>query len=474
MKKKVLFSILMAAVLVATAGCTSGGRKKKRSSGASTSQSSDPMDKFFENGFKGCIRIAGETKARDDAINEVDPATTLNKDLFAILTNKTKAQKSGSPEEYDMTLSYSYTITNGTSNINDYIEARIDNEDKSVIFFKGFPAVGTDLSACPIIKATVTGTINGDSRTKDYQLRLNPYDLKYHQMPISEIYAPATKCFDWMTEDFTTQGHETAEAGAFGPDVAKYADEGWWQNSENKKVHAAIETYGYITFISKDKNNAILECGNQAIQLYQVAEYAAWESTKDDVMNKPVVVRGELSGGFGNLQISYIREIFPAPSSISVAAPVTPTEFTEAMIGNILWSENPLFNKVFKATSVKYAGNVHQIHNKQGGEATVVDPEITGDALQSVDFLGSRYEFDVTIGSTTFTVQTDYHIIEVNPELAATLKTIVNKPVGSDIKIGGTVRWLNDRSVVGGNDGTTRTQGAWEIVPFLPEHAVAN
>lgn len=461
----------MATVLVATAGCTSGGRKKKKSSGASTSESSDPMDKFFENGFKGCIRIAGETKARDDAINEVDPATTLNKDLFAILTNKTKAQKSGSPEEYDMTLSYSYTITNGTSDINDYIEARIDNEDKSVIFFKGFPAVGTALDACPVIKATVTGTINGDSRTKDYQLRLNPYDLKYHQMPISEIYAPATKCFDWMTEDFTTQGHETACADAFGPDVTKYADEGWWQNPENKKVHAAIETYGYITYLSPDKNNGILECGNQAIQLYQVAEYAAWNSTKNDVMNVPVVVRGELSGGFGNLQISYIREIFPAPSSISVAAPATPVEFTEAEIANVNWSENPLFNKVVKATSVKFDGNVHQIINHSGGDDTEVKDEITGSDLDGVDFTAYRYEFDVKIGETVLTVQTDYHIIERYPELAASLKSIVKSTKGTNVKIGGTIRWLNDRSVVGGNDSTTRTQGKWEIVPYLPEHA---
>lgn len=472
MKKQVFLSFLLAATLVATVSCAPKGKKKKKST-TNTSSSDGIDDRIWEAGFKGCIRIAGEGRCTADGIDEVDPASTLNKQLFAVFTNSISGLGiAGSPEEYDMSLEYTYSVENGSGNPEDYFESKIDNDDKTVVFFKNFPALNTALESCPKIRVKATGTIEGHQREKNYTLRLNPYDLSFHEMPLTEIYAPKTKCFDWMTEDFTTQGHETACAGAFGPDVSKY--DAWWQNEENKKVHAAIETYGYLTYMSPDKNNGILQCGDQAIQLYQVAEYAGWEPTKAVIMNRPVVVRGELSGGFGNLQISYIREIFPAPSNISVAQPTAPAEFTEAMISNIKWSENPLFNKIVKATSVKFNGNVHQIKNHSAGEATEVLDEITGSALDQVNFSSYRYEFDVLIGSTVLTVQTDYHIVELYPELSSTLKSIVKKSKGDSVKIGGTIRWLNDRSVIGGNDSTTRDQGKWEIVPYLPEHAVAS
>lgn len=465
----------MVSAIAATVGCTP--KKPRRKSSSEGGESGDGIpDKIWETGFKGCIRIAGEGRCEaEPAYNEVDPAGTENKQLFAIMTTKVnKISVVGQKGEYDMDLSYTYTVENSTSSAEDFFEYTIENPDsgKNVVFFKNFPAVGTELSACPVVHVTAKGVIEGKERTKTYLLRFHGYNSSFDVMTIPTIYETNPKCFKWMTEDFTTQGHETACEGAFGPDITKY--DSWWQNQETKFVHASIETYGYITYMSPDLNNGILECGGQALQLYQVVKYAGWDWTKDDVMNKPVRVRGELSGGFGNIQLSYIREIFPVSNDISVAAPTTPTEFTEEMISNIKWSENPIFNKIVKATTVKFNGNVRSIKNNSAGAATDVSDPITGSALDQVDFTTTRYEFDVLIGSTVLTVQTDYHIIERYPELAASLKAIVKKAEGAEVKIGGTIRWLNDRSVVGGNDSTTRTQGKWEIVPYLPEHAVAN
>ena len=145
------------------------------------------------------------------------------------------------------------------------------------------------------------------------------------------------------------------------------------------------------------------------------------------------------------------------------------------MIKDTAWATNPIFNRVVTATPVTFQGNVCVIHNQTGGKPTEVDDPITGSALQNVDFNSARYEFDVQIGSTKFRIQTDYHIIkdDAHPELANNLKTLVNKPVGSTVQLGGTIRWLNDRTKMAGNDYSTRIEGEWELVPIRAEDAVA-
>ena len=464
----------MAGALVLTAGCTSskGGKKKKTST---TSGSSGGIDeKIWTAGFAGCIRIAGEGRCTADGIDEVDPDTTMGNSLFVVFTNHLSGLSvAGSPDEYDMDLTYTYTLEGGTiTNPEDYFESKVVNGDKTVVFLKNFPAKGTAIENCPKIHVEAKGVIEGNERVKNYTLRLNGYDGKFHKMPISEIYTPKATCFDWMTDQFTSEGIETPIANCYGPDATKFDE--WWKNETSRKTHASIETYGYITYMSPDKNNGILECGNQAIQLYQIAGYAGWEPTKDVIMNKPVLVRGELSGGYGNLQMSYIKEIFPAPSDVTVEAPAAPAAFTESMISNTSWSENPIFNKVCAATSVTYAGNLQEIKNQTGGNPTI---ETKVSDPNTANFSAERYEFDVQIGSATLTVQTDYHIIERYPELASSLKSIVTSSVGTSCKIGGTIRWLNKRynadgsDFAPGNDSSTRTEGKWEIVPYLPEHA---
>ncbi len=478
MNKKGLLTLLCAAALVSVAGCNKSSGKKKKTDESPTSSSQPDGDeaKMWKNGFAGCVAIGGSKSATADTEDALDPASDTSM-MFVVFEDQKEFGIAGKPDRYNITINYDFSMDNGDAN--NYIEAKVKTADKTVVFFKNWPAAGTDAANYPRIKVKATGTINGVSQERNYKLVLSPFTRQYATLELSDVYAKhASKpCLKWMDENFVPFKQDAPVANAYGPSVDY--DPAWqatW-DAEKKSFIANVESYGRVTYVSPDGNNGILQAGDHCIQLYQLVNYKGWAATGSTLMNQDVIVRGTLSGGYGNIQFSYIDEIIPLPSGYgkTVVPPTAAAQFTEAMISNTSWADNPIFNKVVAPTSVTYQGNVHVIHNKSGGDATVVDDEITGSALQSVDFNSKRYEFDVKIGSTKFKVQTDYHIIkdEAHPELANNLKTLVNKPVGSSVQLGGTIRWLNDRSKVGGNDYSTRIEGEWELVPFLAEHVVA-
>lgn len=472
MKAKGLLTLLLAGALICTAGCTARSGKKKKTSGvAPTSQGGGGEDKVWKTGFAGCLAIGGAKSATADTEDALDPASDTSM-MFVVFEDQKEFGIPGTPDRYNITLSYEFSMDSG--NANDYIEARVKTSDKTVVFFKNWPAQGTAAANYPRIKVKATGTINGNSQDRNYTLVLSPFDRTYAKMELSDVYTKhaSKNCLKWMSDQFIPAfGPTEPVANAFGPDY--HFDPAWektW-DAEKKSFIANVESYGRVTYVTGDGNNGLLQCGDHTIQLYQLINYKGWAATGSTLLNQDVIIRGTLSGGYGNVQFSYIDEIIPLPDGYgkTVTPPTAPVEFTEAMIGNTDWASNPIFNKVVKATEVTYQGNLKQITNNSGGDATVV----VDASPSSVNFASKRYEFDLKIGTTTFTVQTDYHMVKDSSELVNTLKSIVNKSVGSTCKIGGTIRWLNDRSKMAGNDYSTRVEGKWEISPYLAEHAVA-
>lgn len=481
MKKTGFLTLLLAAVLVGTVGCTSSGKKKKKSgSGSVTSKSgSQPSeDKVWKYGFSGCVSIGGSTGATAGSEDPLDPATESS-GLFVVLEDTKDFRIPGQPGDHHIDITYDFSV-NGAS-ADSYIEAKVQNKGKTVVFFTNWPAKGSEQSTWPKVKVVANGTIDGEKQTREYTLVMNPFEREYIKFSLDDIYKTGTECLDWMSSSFVPSGAEGPVAGAYGPDMSKYPT-AWTKSEKTGQIFANIETYGKLTsYCAADGNSAVLQCGDQAIQLYQLKEYGAWAASKEAFLNQDVIVRGCLSAGYGNIQLSYIDSIFPLTSSYGKTVdPIpAPGEITEAVVTNKQWWSQPSFNKEFKATDVVFNGNVYQITNVPGGKPTTGwkgdtssdgEKPITGSALQSIDFAAKRYEFEVKVGSTVVTVQTDYHMITDYPDLAAGLKELVNKPVGTTVKLGGALHWLNDRTVQAGNDYSTRSAGAWEIFPYLPSH----
>ena len=476
MNKKGILALLLASTVL-LAGCNGGTKKKKKKiSTTQTSQSGGDEEKMWKNGFSGCVAIGGSKSATADSEDSLDPASDQSM-MYVVFEDEKEFGIAGKPQRYHISIDYEFTMDSG--NANEYIEARVKTDDKTVIFFTKWPAAGTAADQLPRIKVKAKGTIDGATQERNYTLVLNPFSRDYAILELSDVYSKhASKpCLKWMSEGFIPFKQDAPVANAYGPDVDY--DPAWkatWKESE-KSFIANVESYGRVTYVSPDGNNAILQAGEHYIQIYQLIKYKGWAATGSTLMNKDVIVRGTLSGGYGNIQFSYIDEIIPIPDGYGKSVPplAPATQLTEAMIKDTSWATNPIFNRVVTATPVTFQGNVCVIHNASGGDPTTVDDPITGSALQNVDFNSKRYEFDVQIGSTKFRIQTDYHIIkdEAHPELANNLKTLVNKPVGSTVQLGGTIRWLNDRTKMAGNDYSTRIEGEWELVPIRAEDAVA-
>ncbi len=481
MKSKVLFSLLLSAVLIGTAACNSGGRKKKKST-TTTSEGGggSTEEKVWNKAFASNVSVGGSNSVTPGGQSVLDPNSDSAM-LFVVLEDEKSFRMPGQVNEYHVTYEYTYEVTvNGQAgNANDYIDSSVKTSDKTTVFFKNWPAEGSDSANYPNFKVTAKATISGESQSKDYTLVLSPFSRKYAKVELKDIYKTGTNCLDWMTDTYIPFGQEAPVAGAYGPNVDKYDE--WYtkpaQSGNRPNYYSNVETYGRVTyFADEDGNTALLQCGSYSIQLYQLSDYKGWSSTKEVLFGqKDVIVRAQLSSGFGNVQLSYVDEIIPLPEGYgkTVDAITAPQPIVESEIANNNWATNPLFNKVVAPTTVTYQGNLNKISNHQKNTPTDVVPA----TASSADFRANRYEFDIKVGNTKVTVQTDYHMLKSSSagNLSDTLKQIVNLQVGAEFKIGGTIRWLNERDTSkggwGGNDYATRTLGYWEIVPYLPEHA---
>ena len=490
MKAKVLISFVLAAVLMSTTACTKGKSRRRRSTNPTSGQTTgtsgttttsepelDPAvrDKVFTKAFQTNVKVGGTNQVSAGGEATMDPASDRS-NLFVVLETYKPIKLAGTAIQYYAHYDYTYTVTvsGETKDSSEYIDSVVNTSDKRTVFFKNWPTEG-DAANFPQIKVTATATISGQSESREYTLKMSKFSRSYAKIDLADVYKTGSECLDWMTSDFIPMSKTAPVAGAYGPDTSKYDE---WQlipDSAGKRPTyiSNIETYGRVTYYSdSDSNSAILQCGNYAMQIYQLKEYNAWGATCETLYkNVDVIVRAQLSVGYGNIQLSYVDEIIPLPEGYghTVAPIATPQEISEAEIGNNSWWSNPIFNKVVAPTTVTYVGNLNKIDNKSQNTATVVTPASASDA----DFKANRYEFDVKVGNTTVTVQTDYHMLESSEagSLPDTLKSVVTAGEGTSFKLGGTIRWLNSRSVWGGNDYSTRSVGYWEIVPYLEAHA---
>lgn len=443
---------LLTAGLVLT-GCNAGGNKKKSKKGP------EPSESAWTYAFNNAVHV-GSNVASSEVDNDVKPEDKTPTP-FITLAKSASIRPMGETDDYAFEYTYKYSVTvNGEDkNVDDYIEDEIYSEALSLtaVQFKNWPASETEQSTWPRFKVEATAKCNGWEQSKNYTMVLNPALYEFRKMSLAEIYAkhPTLDCLACLKE----AGTDTYKADC--------ADEEFYN----------VETQGKLVYATEDGNWGILQDGDKYIQIYQLSKCPIWGIAKQALIGQNIWLKASVSPAYGNIQLSYVKSILPIRDGDS-AHPVTPGSektLTEADVSNINWWTNPIFNVIGSiANAIVVDGKIYHIKNASGGSESK-EEEVTN--KESIRTDTNRYEFDIRVGSHVMRYATDYHACcsedgQGHPtELSAAFDTFLKGiTAGASIKVAGTVRWVNDRTIAAGNDYTIRKAGNWSIIPFLPSH----
>ena len=462
-KSSIVFTALLALAMVATAACNTGGGSKKKKS--KSSEGGSVSEAIWEGGFSGAVTVGASTSVVEGREANVMPSSSASS--FATLANKRKFADPDSGDTYDFAFTFEFSASVKESKdapktdkpYSDYVEGTAQDGDKTKLSFKGWPSQNIDKACYPRFTVKATGTCNGETKEKTYVLVLNPLDKVFKKMSLAEIYAAHADGdkLSWMGPKLDTKGDPIADA--YTTDLGQTEGQSsYW-----------VETKGIITYCSNDSNWGILQNGDYAIQLYRLDEFSLW--SKDTMMNVPVSIKCEISEGYGNVQLSYVQGItIIEGADPEVVTPTAAAPFTEAMMSNLNWVTNPMFNKIVTPTTAKFVGNI-RIANNGKAVTNVTDRSTISITASTKD----RYEFDAKIGNTTFVVAYDYHAGKDHANMMSALQNLLKTATeNQEFSIGGTIRWQNtERTKSTGeinNDYSVRKAGTWVIVPFADAH----
>ena len=450
--KLALFTLLCASLVLA-GGCTA----KKGKGGKKGPQ---PTDEVWDAAFANAISI-GASAALDESAgaNDIKPDDATP---FIQMLDQATIIPAFSVDEWEVSYTYKYSVTVGgeDKNAQDYIEQTFRNESMNVtaMQFKNWPSGDeTDENPWPLFKVEATAKCNGYSESKNYIMRLNKASYSFRRVTLQELYTKhdSLNALKYMKEDTTN--------------VYKY------DTGDPNSNFFNVETQGKLVYVTEDANWGIIQDGAYYMQVYRLDLLPIYSVMKSFVLGQNIWLQGALGFGYGNLQLSYIKTMLPVASGDSVHAvqePAAQKAFTESDFSNTAWYTNPLFNIVgtISGATVK-DGKVYTVKNASGG-STTTRTEVKDKSTIASE--GSRYEFDVLVGGTTLIVATDYHAncnIDGKGHANDSSETFTNwlkgLTAGQQIKLGGTARWLNDRTASGGNDYSIHAAGSWTIVPYL-------
>jgi len=456
MKKTAFLAIALFAATLVLGACRKSGGKK----GSKTPTGPEPSEAAWTYAFNNAVHV-GSNVASSEVDNDVKPEDKTPTPFISLMKGAT-VRPMGETDDYTFEFEYKYSVTvNGEEKqASDYIEDEIYSEAMNVtaVQFKNWPANGSDQATWPKFKVETTAKCNGHEQSKSYTMVLNPTLYEFRKMSLADIYAKhdSLNCLKCLKAD--------SVADSFKADC------------EDNEFYN-IETQGKLVYATEDGNWGILQDGDKFIQIYQISMSPIYEIIKDKLIGQNVWLKASVSPAYGNIQISYVKSILPIKEGDS-SHPVTAgseKNFSASDLSNVEWWNNPIFNAIGSVSGATVVdGKIYEIKNAQGGSATTDTLVSDKSKIKSES---ARYEFDIQVGSHVMRYATDYHACcgpdskGDSTEFSAQMNTFLQGiTAGASIKVQGTVRWLNTRSVVSGNDYTIRVSGNWTITPFLSSH----
>ena len=453
--KKTALAVSMFAMALILAGC--GGSSKKKSKAP---VGPEPSEAAWTYAFNNAVHV-GANVASSEVENDVKPEDKTPTPFISLMKSAT-VRPMGETDDYAFEFEYKYSVTvsGEEKNVDDYIEDQIYSEAMSVtaVQFKNWPANGSEDTTWPRFKVETTAKCNGHSQSKTYTMVLNPTYYEFRTMTLAQIYAkhPTLNCLACLKADSVADSYK-----------ADCADNEFYN----------VETQGKLVYATEDGNWGVLQDGDKFIQIYQISMSPIWDIIKDKLIGNKIWLKASVSPAYGNIQMSYVKSILPIKSGDSAHPVIDGGEkaMSASDVSNVEWWNNPLFNAIgtISGATVK-DGKIYEIKNASGGSST---SETLVTDTSKIKSESSRYEFDIQVGSHTMRYATDYHACcgydgkGASTDFSAQMNTFLKGiTAGASIKVQGTVRWLNTRSIVSGNDYTIRTSGNWTITPFLPAH----
>lgn len=390
--KKLAGFVLGMSMVAALASCGNGGN-------------AEGQKKAIEKTLGGSIAVVTSSGNPLMANTEIELSGDSNDSLT--LTSSQISNVDGSKYTVELTWSWDEAYNDAISALND-----LDATHKKMEF--NYP--GSSATENTKVEFKVSAKCGSETGEAKFLVSLKPVSLIFDPMSIAELYSlnDAGTNFKFMNEE--TGKIKTNHGQSF--------------------YYIAIS--GKLIYKAPDSNWGLLADGEKVVQLYRL------DSCSDNdkaVVGKYVTCYGEISNGYGNVQISYISKIEEMEDHSAIADPVELSPLAEGI--------NDSASADFKTF---YSGIGNGISS------------VTGTLKSAVTFNAStRCTFVLVVGSHEITIAYDYHTAKGDTSVSDAYKAIFSSATaGTALKIHGSVRWAN-------NEGSSviSADGAWQLVPYL-------
>lgn len=274
----------------------------------------------------------------------------------------------------------------------------------------------------------------------NYKVKLLDKNLEFEKVTIAQLLE-----INSAKNDFNLVDHEKGY----------YKQNNFVKVNDKEFPYMLAEITGKVIYTAPDGNWGLIADGDYVMEIYAGSQVSDLTPSKRPVLEtgNVVTVLGEVGHYLGNVQTSYIFDIYSADAS-AITEPTGFRALNEADFSSKHYYENYLSNSL-RTINATYNGNLQ----KDGKAASAADLKP-----------GSRFTFDVLVGSTTLKVAYDYHTDKSGDNgLFNALKAKASLNVGDAITLDGSVRFAGKES----DDKSFKPQAdltSWSIVPFLAEH----
>lgn len=237
--------------------------------------------------------------------------------------------------------------------------------------------------------------------------------------------------------------------------------------SEKGDKYYYVSCPGKVIYYTPDGNWGLLADGDHVMEIYAGSELNIGPTRYPAMKGDYVKVLGNMGQYNGNIQISYITEMKKATvADLKNGEPsMNYQTITDTMIASI---KNELGGHKQCVPGANLSNALAQM------EATYVPGTLKGSdgkATTKDKLQNARFTFDVMVGTEKVTIAYDYHVDRDGTHgVFEAVKAMVDAEGTFNIK--GTLRFQGDDEHPFAPP-TEKFPGAWQLVPFLPEHVSA-